>query len=492
MRIAVYALTIIMLMHVASAFKPESVVIHANPSTSDEIEIYTVKTNATRLLKFLQIESVRVIEKNNHTVLTARAPLDVKTGIFERRIDGKTLETLSSIGDVYIYIDKGCDVTGNVKLIGGNELRNLYRHLGYGDVIYRLKKILYELLAGFLCIPVTLFALSRFHAKRVFLSDLSREEKVYRIRMFVMLLSILSSILILLLLIATNAVAAYDVVIGYFVEYGETEFVIGFISIFLVCYAISIISAVTGYLPYYREIRDEEIKPAKSAKGVAKIIFMLALPMLVWVALIINLPKSMLRTEYLPIIFAAFILAFLSLSPNLLTLIYRAERLENPLREEILSLCRECGVNISDVRVLKGLPERIANAGVSGILRKYLFLTECTVDELTKDEIMAVTAHEIGHLKERHSLINGLLIISFFVIWISIVEFLNLPDLGFYAFSAMLVTTSFGDDVYISALLKLAEINVMKRGTGGIFNVLSLHPSIEERVKRLRKSRDGR
>ena len=42
-----------------------------------------------------------------------------------------------------------------------------------------------------------------------------------------------------------------------------------------------------------------------------------------------------------------------------------------------------------------------------------------------------------------------------------------------------------GRNLYIRALSKLAEVNVMKRKTGKLFNLFTLHPSIEERIKKL-------
>ena len=42
-----------------------------------------------------------------------------------------------------------------------------------------------------------------------------------------------------------------------------------------------------------------------------------------------------------------------------------------------------------------------------------------------------------------------------------------------------------GKDIYAKALSKLAEVNMMKQRTGRFFNILNLHPSIEERIKKL-------
>ncbi len=46
-----------------------------------------------------------------------------------------------------------------------------------------------------------------------------------------------------------------------------------------------------------------------------------------------------------------------------------------------------------------------------------------------------------------------------------------------------------GKDVYISVLNKLAELNIMKRRTGKFFNIFTLHPSIEARIKMLKRGK---
>jgi len=151
MRLAEFLLIIILLLavtHTASAFKPESVVIYENPGGNDFIEIYTTKPDVIPLLKpLIQIKKVEVDKKDNYTIFTVYTSLGEKTGVFERRVSGKILKGLSSLGKVYIYIDKGCNVKGRVRLIKSEEFRNLYEVLGYEDIIYRLKSgTLYGLL----------------------------------------------------------------------------------------------------------------------------------------------------------------------------------------------------------------------------------------------------------------------------------------------------------------------------------------------------------
>jgi len=207
-------------------------------------------------------------------------------------------------------------------------------------------------------------------------------------------------------------------------------------------------------------------------------------------------------------------LALMSLSPNLISLFQKAESLRTPLRDEIIEFCKRNGVKISDVKIIKDLPEKFANAGVSGILHKYVFLTDHLIDNFSKEEVLAIVAHEIGHVKERHNLISGIYTIAFFIVWIYSSQLLDLFSLSPYAYMMLwfVVMLAFflilgrimvyleyradrfaaetvGKDLYIKALTKLAEINVMKRKTGKLFNLFTLHPSIDERIKKLMKNR---
>lgn len=294
--------------------------------------------------------------------------------------------------------------------------------------------MLVELIAILVALPILSFSLSRYYAKKVFSSDLSREEKLYKIRRLAIFIPIPIALILAYLMQFFDFVTVYDMIIGYFFKYNETLFAIGFLSAWTVIYTVSTIFVILGYLPYYKTLKREEIETKKVARYNVLIILMLMLPMIIWTILVLNLPKTLKSNEFMILIFAIFMLTLMSISPNVFSLFYRGESLKTPLRDEIIEFCRKNGINVSDVKVLRGLPERVANAGVSGILRKYVFLTEYLIDKFSEEEIMAVIAHEIGHLKEKHNLIHSIYAITFFTAWIYASKLVDLSSLNPYEF----------------------------------------------------------
>ena len=73
------------------------------------------------------------------------------------------------------------------------------------------------------------------------------------------------------------------------------------------------------------------------------------------------------------------------------------------LRSRLEALAARCHARLSDIRVLS-TSGGAANAAVAGPLRnlRYVFLTDTLLARLTDDEIEAVFAHELGHVRHRH------------------------------------------------------------------------------------------
>ncbi len=135
--------------------------------------------------------------------------------------------------------------------------------------------------------------------------------------------------------------------------------------------------------------------------------------------------------------------------------------------------------------------------------------------------LKAVIAHEIGHIKGKHLWINACLSIGWFAFWVGVVHILgrlgipilSSPDSFLVAFLGAVLTYDYvisgrialrnefkadeyaarvvGRKAVIEALEKLAEINRVPRRTGIWFNILTSHPSIEERIKQIRGKANG-
>jgi len=91
--------------------------------------------------------------------------------------------------------------------------------------------------------------------------------------------------------------------------------------------------------------------------------------------------------------------------PVMLRYIWKTRRMEDgPLRARLAALCERAGMKYSDILVWETMGGHIANACVTGItaLARYVMITDGLMDALTPEEIEAVFAHEIGHIKRQH------------------------------------------------------------------------------------------
>jgi len=84
---------------------------------------------------------------------------------------------------------------------------------------------------------------------------------------------------------------------------------------------------------------------------------------------------------------------------------------EGPLKQTIVDFTRKIGFKLKNVFVINGSKRSTkANAFFSGLgKKKRIVLFDTLMDKMENNEIVAVLAHEIGHYKKKHTLINLLL-----------------------------------------------------------------------------------
>ncbi|AHF81181.1 M48 family metalloprotease [Thermococcus paralvinellae] len=283
------------------------------------------------------------------------------------------------------------------------------------------------------------------------------------------------------------------------------------ISIFLIMYEIVKLRV---------NITEEKIENPKKEvlKALAIILGSIVGFAFIWQLLMLYLPSTLTSKWWFDLLmYSILILAFFALFPLILIRVGTKSEFDPELKAELMRFCEEQGVKVRDI-IVKGKPgQKLANAMVTGIIPRYRYvvLTRYLVDNFEEDEIKAVLAHEIGHIKGKHLWINAALSISWFVFWIGIVYVLHKFGIkvfssswvffGIYFFpfffwlfgieSWIIQRNEFkadefaakvsGKDTMIKALRKLADFNLTPERTGKWFNVLSFHPSIEERIKHL-------
>ena len=126
-------------------------------------------------------------------------------------------------------------------------------------------------------------------------------------------------------------------------------------------------------------------------------------------------PKSfMATTEGEVSYFIIFLLAVAILGPFVIQKFWRCKPLENGYyRSRIESLCRRADLAYADILYWPIFGGKMVTAGVMGLVKKfrYILVTNSLLQLLEPEEIDAVIAHEIGHVKKKHLL----LYLGFFV-----------------------------------------------------------------------------
>ncbi len=117
----------------------------------------------------------------------------------------------------------------------------------------------------------------------------------------------------------------------------------------------------------------------------------------------------------------ALVVAF---SPGLLRIIWPTSRLpDGPLRERLEDFCREHSFRCGQILIWH-TGRRLANAGVIGPTRlmRYVMMTDSLLDFCTEDEILAVFAHEVGHVRRHHLSFYMLFALAFLCLYATLVD----------------------------------------------------------------------
>lgn len=93
------------------------------------------------------------------------------------------------------------------------------------------------------------------------------------------------------------------------------------------------------------------------------------------------------------------------------------------LRERIYGMARQAGVRLQEVYILPASQRRMANAfATSG---NHVLLTDYLVANLSRRELEAVVAHEIGHLRRRHTLAIPVAFVAIYFGWMYVAKLLG-------------------------------------------------------------------
>lgn len=117
--------------------------------------------------------------------------------------------------------------------------------------------------------------------------------------------------------------------------------------------------------------------------------------------------------------FLCFLVLVALLGPLLIQRFWRCHPLEPGFhRSRIERLCRRAGLAYADILYWPIFEGRMITAGVMGLVRKfrYILVTEALLEVLGPEEVDAVIAHEIGHVKQYHLLFYLFFFVGYLVL----------------------------------------------------------------------------
>ena len=137
-------------------------------------------------------------------------------------------------------------------------------------------------------------------------------------------------------------------------------------------------------------------------------------------ALPFDLPREVLRSpEGETVYFLFFLFAVAVIGPLIIQKFWRCRPLEAGYhRQRIEALCRRADLKYADIMYWPIFGGRMITAGVMGLVSRfrYILVTDALLRILSPEEVDAVIAHEVGHVKKHHLLFYLFFFIGYMVI----------------------------------------------------------------------------
>jgi Zn-dependent protease with chaperone function len=119
--------------------------------------------------------------------------------------------------------------------------------------------------------------------------------------------------------------------------------------------------------------------------------------------------------------FLTFLVGISVIGPSMIQKFWRCKPMEpDYVRERIESVCQKAGMAYRDILYWPIFGGQMITAGIMGLVRKfrYILVTRALLRYLSPDELDAVIAHEIGHVKKYHlyfylMFFTGFMLLSF-------------------------------------------------------------------------------
>jgi STE24 endopeptidase len=401
--------------------------------------------------------------------------------------------------------------------VSGDMFHRQHLVTGFAPIPYRIRLIavLWPMLL-LIAVLVVAYRLMRAYARRVERSNLETSEKVHRLQRagVVFCLLWLGGVTV-----GVGADLWPDLILNEMApSLAESDPLMAILS--LLYTNLPPLAVTLAIYPSYRRLRGIEANRRQAVRKTARAL-LLFLPVLLWLPFL-SLVWSMegrllviLGWVDLALLVIAAVLMIVVVNPLIFLLALDTYELEPAMRERLLEPCRKLRFRVRDVRGMRGRWQKTANAAMLGFIPplRYVVVSDYLLDHFKDDEVDAVMAHEIAHGKQHHLLKKlGALALAVVVLaqvvlglevlmgGIGVAIWFALPVL----FPLLLIIEGVlgirlerkadeyavdvvGLDPALRAINKLAELNHVRRRTGFLWDMLTQHPGIEQRLEHMRR-----
>ncbi|MBW1858517.1 MAG: M48 family metalloprotease [Deltaproteobacteria bacterium] len=131
-------------------------------------------------------------------------------------------------------------------------------------------------------------------------------------------------------------------------------------------------------------------------------------------------PKRLLATpEGQTVFFTLFLVALVVVAPSLIKVFWQCRPLpQGPERMRIEAICEKANLQYNNILNWPIFEGKLLTAGVMGLIKRfrYILVTDSLLQILNDNEIDAVMAHEIGHIKKKHLVFYLVFFLGFIVL----------------------------------------------------------------------------
>jgi len=181
-------------------------------------------------------------------------------------------------------------------------------------------------------------------------------------------------------------------------------------------------------------------------------------------ALPFELPKRLLSTTGGEVTyFLIFLFAIAILGPTMIQKFWRCKPLEaGHHRSRIENLCRKAEMGYANILYWPIFGGRMITAGVMGLVKKfrYILVTNALLQMLEPEEIDAVIAHEIGHIKKKHLLFYLLFFVGYMIISYATFNLLVYSIVFSETIYRLITSTGLNQTTVTTSIFSLAIITV--------------------------------